>query len=53
MTRTFYTEGRWKEILDASKPGDFAVIHFGHNGGGLLDERGKFRGGVKGIGEET
>jgi rhamnogalacturonan acetylesterase len=51
-SRTFFTEGRWKEILDAIKPGDFVIIQFGHNDAGPLDERGKFRGSVKGIGEE-
>lgn len=51
-SRTFFTEGRWKEILDAIKPGDFVIIQFGHNDVGPLDARGKFRGSVKGIGEE-
>jgi rhamnogalacturonan acetylesterase len=51
-SRTFFTEGRWKEILNAIKPGDFVIIQFGHNDVGPLDERGKFRGSVKGIGEE-
>ena len=35
------------------KPGDFVIIQFGHNDVGALDERSKFRGSVKGIGEET
>jgi lysophospholipase L1-like esterase len=52
-SRTFFTEGRWKEIEDALKPGDFVIIQFGHNDVGPLDERGKFRGSVKGIGDET
>ncbi len=52
-SRTFFTEGRWKEILDAIKPGDFVLIQFGHNDVGPLDARGKFRGSVKGIGEEV
>jgi rhamnogalacturonan acetylesterase len=52
-SRTFFTEGRWKEIEDALKPGDFVLIQFGHNDVGPLDERGKFRGSVKGIGEDT
>ena len=49
-SRTFFTEGRWQEILDGIKPGDFVLIQFGHNDVGPLDERGKFRGSVKGIG---
>lgn len=52
-SRTFYTEGRWQEILDGVKKGDFVIIQFGHNDVGPLDERGKFRGSVKGIGDET
>lgn len=52
-SRTFYTEGRWQEILNELKPGDFVLIQFGHNDVGALDARGKFRGSVKGIGTET
>ncbi len=52
-SRTFFTEGRWKEIQDGIKPGDFVIIQFGHNDVGPLDERGKFRGSVKGIGDGT
>ena len=51
--RTFFSEGRWKEILDAIQPGDFVIIQFGHNDVGPLDVRGKFRGSLKGIGDET
>lgn len=52
-SRTFYNEGRWQEILNEIKPGDFVIIQFGHNDVGPIDERGKFRGSVKGIGDET
>jgi rhamnogalacturonan acetylesterase len=52
-SRTFFTEGRWKEILDALKPGDFVIIQFGHNDVGPIDEKGKFRGSLKGVGDET
>lgn len=51
-SRTFFTDGRWREIQDSLKPGDFVIIQFGHNDVGPLDERGKFRGSVKGIGDE-
>jgi len=30
-TRTFIEEGRWQEIVDALRPGDFVFIQFGHN----------------------
>ncbi len=52
-SRTFHTEGRWKDILDNLKPGDFVIIQFGHNDVGPPDERSKFRGSLKGIGNET
>lgn len=52
-SRTFFTEGRWKEIENAIKPGDFVIIQFGHNDVGPLDEKGKFRGSLKSIGDEV
>ena len=52
-SRTFFTEGRWKEIESALKPGDFVIIQFGHNDVGPLDDKGKFRGSIKGTGDET
>lgn len=30
-SRSFYTEGRWKPIVDKLKPGDYVIIQFGHN----------------------
>lgn len=30
-SRSFYTEGRWKEVIDKVKPGDYVIIQFGHN----------------------
>lgn len=30
-TRTFFQEGRWREIYTALQPGDFVFIQFGHN----------------------
>lgn len=30
-TRTFIEEGRWKDLMDATKPGDVVLIQFGHN----------------------
>jgi pectinesterase len=30
-TRTFIEEGRWQEIADALRPGDYVFIQFGHN----------------------
>jgi rhamnogalacturonan acetylesterase len=52
-SRTFITEGRWKTVLDAAKPGDFVLIQFGHNDGGPLDDAARARGTIRGIGDET
>lgn len=30
-TRSFIAEGRWEEVVDQIKPGDFVFIQFGHN----------------------
>ncbi len=30
-TRTFISEGRWQEVIDNMKAGDFLMIQFGHN----------------------
>jgi hypothetical protein len=30
-TQSFKEEGLWKELMDASKPGDYVFIQFGHN----------------------
>ncbi|HQU82304.1 MAG TPA: rhamnogalacturonan acetylesterase [Pyrinomonadaceae bacterium] len=50
-SRTFYTEGLWKEVVNELKSGDFVLIQFGHNDGGAIDKE-KFRGSIRGIGEE-
>lgn len=30
-SRSFYSEGRWQEVIDKVRPGDYVVIQFGHN----------------------
>lgn len=50
-SRTFYTEGLWAKVLEEIKPGDFVLMQFGHNDGGAIDKE-KFRGSIRGIGEE-
>jgi rhamnogalacturonan acetylesterase len=51
-SRTFYTEGLWEQVLGEIKPGDFVLMQFGHNDGGPIDKE-KFRGSIRGTGEET
>ena len=52
-SRTFYTDGRWEKMLGEMKKGDVVLVQFGHNDVGALDAAGKFRGSIKGTGEET
>ncbi len=52
-TRTFLGDGRWQAIVDELKAGDWVVIQFGHNDVGRLGAEGKFRGTLKGVGDET
>jgi lysophospholipase L1-like esterase len=49
--RTFYGEGRWKQIVDALKPGDVVIIEFGHNDGGTPAVGN--RADLPGIGDDT
>ena len=30
-TKSFIDEGRWQQVLDALRPGDYVLIQFGHN----------------------
>ena len=52
-SRTFRNEGRWEKVAAELKPGDLVFIQFGHNDVGAVDERGKFRGSLKGIGDDV
>jgi rhamnogalacturonan acetylesterase len=51
-SRTFFTEGLWEKVQAELKPGDFVLMQFGHNDGGAIDKE-KFRGSIRGTGEET
>ena len=52
--RTFFTEGRWSNVVAQIKAGDFVTIQFGHNDQGRIgDPAMKGRADGKGIGEET
>ena len=52
-SRTFLTEGLWDQVLRELQPGDYVLIQFGHNDGGLINDRSRARGSLKGLGEET
>lgn len=50
--RSFTREGRWDEIVNHLRPGDFVIIELGHNDGGD-PANSKGRGDVPGTGDET
>ncbi len=52
-SRTFITEGLWNAVLADMKAGDFVLIQFGHNDGGLINDARRARGSLPGLGEET
>jgi lysophospholipase L1-like esterase len=52
-SRTFQTEGRWDRVLAELKSGDFVLIQFGHNDGGLINDKQRARGSLPGLGDET
>ena len=51
-TRTFSNEGLWDSVKKQIEPNDFVIIQFGHNDAGNIDKA-KYRGSLKGIGDET
>jgi lysophospholipase L1-like esterase len=52
-SRTFITEGLWKEIYDNLNKGDFVIIEFGHNDAGKINDERRARGSIPSLGEET
>jgi rhamnogalacturonan acetylesterase len=56
-SRTYIIEGHWDKVLAEMKPGDFVLIQMGHNDGGAsaqtIGNDPKYRGSIKGVGDET
>ena len=52
-SRTFQSEGLWDKVLKELQSCDFVLIQFGHNDGGLINDRFRARGSLRGLGEET
>lgn len=52
-SRTFQTEGRWADVLDDLKKGDYVIMQFGHNDGIAPDDPHRPRGSLRGTGDET
>jgi rhamnogalacturonan acetylesterase len=52
-TRNYMAQGRWKEVLEKAKPGDYVTVQFGHNDRGSFKGPKGDRGVLPGIGDET
>jgi rhamnogalacturonan acetylesterase len=52
-SRTFQAEGRWDGVLALMKKGDYAIIQFGHNDAGAINDNFRARASIKGVGEDT
>lgn len=51
-TRTYLNEGRWDQVYNSLKPGDFVLIQFGHNDIGPI-EKDRARGVIRGTSDST
>jgi len=54
-SRSFITNGYWEQVLEMIQPGDYLMIQFGHNDGGIDSKvpRIRARGSLLGNGEDT
>ncbi|USN98689.1 MAG: lysophospholipase [Phycisphaeraceae bacterium] len=51
-SRTFRSEGRWAEVLELARPGDYVIIQFGHNDRNKPDDPDRPRGTLRTAGDE-
>lgn len=51
-TRTYLNEGRWDQVYNSLRPGDFVLIQFGHNDIGPIDKD-RMRGTIPGTSDST
>jgi lysophospholipase L1-like esterase len=52
-SRTYITEGYWKDLIDDVKPGDWVLIQFGHNDLSDINDKRRARGTLPGIGDKS
>jgi lysophospholipase L1-like esterase len=52
-SRTFITEGLWKNLVDEINAGDIVIIQFGHNDASPINDDSRARGSLPGIGSES
>lgn len=51
-SRTYISQRYWDQQLELLKSGDVVLIQFGHNDGGAINDTGRARGVIEGIGDE-
>lgn len=51
-TRTYLNEGRWEQVYNSLRPGDFVLLQFGHNDIGPIDSQ-RMRGVIRGTSDST
>jgi len=51
-SRTYITQGYWKQQLELLNPGDVVLIQFGHNDASPINDSSRARGVLDGIGDE-
>jgi lysophospholipase L1-like esterase len=52
-SRTYLTGTYWESVAAWLRPGDFVMMQFGHNDSGPLDDAGRARGTISGVGDEA
>jgi lysophospholipase L1-like esterase len=52
-SRTYMTGGAWDRVLAILKPGDFAIMQFGHNDESPVNDASRARGTLPGVGDES
>jgi len=52
-SRTFQAEGRWDGVLALMKQGDYAIVQFGHNDAGAINDNFRARASIPGVGEQS
>ena len=52
-TRTFISQGWWKQVLATARPGDCVIIQMGHNDSSPINDTNRARGTLPGLGHES
>jgi lysophospholipase L1-like esterase len=52
-TRTYISQGWWRQVFAVARPGDFVIIQLGHNDSSPINDTNRSRGTLPGIGNES